>query len=380
MNIVKKVAITCLVTAGFACTSTKTPVKTDHNDQIILKDAFKDKFFVGTALNLDQIWERNEQAVDLIKKQFNSIVAENCMKSMYLQPREGEFNFRDADQFVEFGERNGMQLIGHTLIWHSQAPRWFFVDKEGNDVSKDVLIERMRKHIHTVVSRYKGRIAGWDVVNEAVLDNGEYRKSKFYEIIGEDFIPLAFQFAHEADPDAELYYNDYSTALPSKRDGIVRVVNKVLESGAPVHGIGMQEHQGLEHPDLAEVEKTILAFSGTGAKVMVTELDISVLPHARANIGAEISETYAYKKELNPYEEGLPDSVMRKLGDRYVDFFKLYLKYSDKISRVTVWGVADQYSWKNGWPVPGRTDYPLLFDREYKPKPFLQDIVALISN
>jgi len=299
---------------------------------------------------------------------------------MYLQPREGEFNFTDADRFVEFGQQNNMQLIGHTLIWHSQAPRWFFSDENGQDVSREVLIERMRKHIHTVVSRYKGKIAGWDVVNEAVLDNGEYRKSKFYQIIGEDFIPLAFQFAHEADPDAELYYNDYSTAVPAKRDGIVKVVKNIQKHGAPIHGIGMQEHQGFDHPKLDELEKTILDFSATGAKVMVTELDVSVLPHARENIGAEITETYDYKKELNPYAEGLPDSIMNKLGERYVSFFELYLKHSDKISRVTLWGVADQYSWKNGWPVPGRTDYPLLFDRAFKPKPFVQQIVDLTRN
>ena len=296
---------------------------------------------------------------------------------MYLQPNEGEFNFKDADRFVAFGEKNNMQLIGHTLIWHSQAPKWFFLDENGGEVSRDVLIERMRTHIHTVVSRYKGRITGWDVVNEAVLDNGEYRKSKFYEIIGEEFIPLAFQFAHEADPEAELYYNDYSTALPAKRDGIINVAKSILKAGVPLHGLGMQEHQGFHHPNIDEVEKTILAFSATGASVMVTELDISVLPHARENMGAEISETYEYSKQLNPYADGLPDSIMQKLRDRYISFFKLYLKHSDKISRVTVWGVADQNSWKNDWPIPGRTDYPLLFDRQFKPKPFVREIIRL---
>src|SRR5690606_4843615 len=197
----------------------------------------------------------------------------NCMKSMFMQPREGEFYFEDADRFVEYGEKNNMHIVGHTLIWHSQAPKWFFTDNAGNNVSRDVLIERMRKHIHTVVSRYKGRIHGWDVVNEAILDNGEYRESKFYEIIGEDFIPLAFQFAHEADPDAELYYNDYSTAIPSKRDGIVRMTKNLLDAGIKIAGLGMQEHHGLVHPSLGEVEQTINDFASLGVKVMVTEMD-----------------------------------------------------------------------------------------------------------
>ncbi|MCL7986683.1 endo-1,4-beta-xylanase [Sphingobacterium sp. lm-10] len=377
MNRIKITLIASIMATGIACSSSNSQVKTETSNALILKEAFQDRFYIGAALNLDQIWERDQDAITLVEQQFNSIVAENCMKSMYLQPREGEFNFKDADRFVAFGQKNNMQLIGHTLIWHSQVPKWFFVDENGQDVSRDVLIERMRTHIHTVVSRYKGKITGWDVVNEAVLDNGEYRKSKFYEIIGEDFIPLAFRFTHEADPDAELYYNDYSTALPAKREGIIKVAKSILKAGLPLHGLGMQEHQGLHHPDIDEVEKTILAFSETGASVMVTELDISVLPHARENMGAEVSETYAYSKQLNPYPDGLPDSIMEKLGDRYISFFKLYLKHSDKISRVTVWGVGDHDSWKNGWPIPGRTDYPLLFDRQFKPKPFVQEIVRL---
>ncbi|MNG60065.1 Endo-1,4-beta-xylanase A precursor [compost metagenome] len=349
-------------------------------DSLTLKEAFENNFFIGTALNLDQIWERDTQAVAVVKKQFNSIVAENCMKSMFLQPQEGQFYFNDADRFVAFGEQNKMQIIGHTLIWHSQTPAWFFVDKNGKDVSRAVLIERMRKHIQTVVSRYKGRVFGWDVVNEAILDNGEWRESKFYKIIGPEFIQLAFQFAHEADPNAELYYNDYSTAIPEKRKGIMRMVQQVKAAGGKVSGIGMQEHNALDNPSLGEVEKTILGFASLGVKVMVTEMDISVLPHVRPNMGAEIGERYAYSKETNPYEKGLPAGKMAELGRRYIDFFNLYLKHQDKISRVTLWGVGDGDSWKNGWPIPGRTDYPLLFDRHYHPKPFVKDIIALTQK
>ncbi|MDF2515057.1 MAG: 1,4-beta-xylanase [Sphingobacterium sp.] len=380
MNILKTIVLAATTLMGVNVFPAATSCINQEPDSLSLKEAFEDKFFIGTALNLDQIWERDVRAVAVVKQQFNSIVAENCMKSMFLQPREGEFFFKDADRFIAFGQQNKMQIIGHTLIWHSQTPAWFFVDKNGKDVSRDILIERMRKHIHTVVSRYKGKVSGWDVVNEAILDNGEWRKSKFYEIIGPEFIKLAFQFAHEADPNAELYYNDYSTAIPEKRKGIMAMVQQVKAAGGKVSGIGMQEHNALDNPSLAEVEKTILGFSSLGVNVMVTEMDISVLPHVRPNMGAEVGERHAYRKEANPYEKGLPADKMAELGKRYVDFFRLYLKHQDKISRVTLWGVGDGDSWKNGWPIPGRTDYPLLFDRHYQAKPFVKDIIALTQK
>lgn len=342
---------------------------------ISLKSAFAGKFDIGATLNLKQIYERDEKATALIKSQFNSITAENCMKAMYLQSREGEFNFKDADRFVELGEKFGMRIIGHTLIWHSQAPDWFFIDKDGKEVSREVLIERIRKHIHTVVSRYKGRIKGWDVVNEAILDNGEWRQSKFYQIIGEEFVRLAFQFAHEADPDAELYYNDYSMFLKGKREGVVRMVRNFKDSGVKIHGIGMQGHLGLGYPSVSDFEESILAFSSLGVNVMITELDISVLPSPNHIQGAEVSDSYKYDKQLNPYSEGLPSEVESKLAQRYKDFFDLFLKHHDKIDRVTFWGVTDADSWKNNWPIKGRTDYPLLFDRNYQAKPFVKEIV-----
>ncbi|GHE35198.1 endo-1,4-beta-xylanase [Sphingobacterium griseoflavum] len=379
MNLSKTLALLAAAVLAIGCMATKPPYRqagADHS----LKEAYSDKFFIGTALNLTQIKGRNPKALEVLERHFNSIVAENCMKSMYLQPKEGEFFFDDADAFVALGEKNNMHIVGHTLIWHSQTPSWFFVDKDGQQVSREVLIDRMKQHITTVVSRYKGRIHGWDVVNEAVLDNGEWRKSKFYEIIGEDFVRLAFEFAHAADPNAELYYNDYSTANPTKRNGIARMVKQVLDQGGRVHAIGMQEHHGLDNPPLEEVEQTILTFAGLGTKVMVTEMDISVLPHARPNMGAEISETYAYREALNPYTKGLPDSAMQALGDRYTEFFKLYLKHQDKITRVTMWGISDADSWKNGFPIRGRTDYPLLFDRAYEPKPFVSELVTLAKN
>lgn len=345
-----------------------------------LKSAFEGKFYIGTALNLNQIWQRDPAADKLIKSQFNSIVAENAMKSMHMQPQEGKFNFKDADKFVEYGESNNMFLIGHTLIWHSQAPSWFFKNEQGEDVSKEVLIERMRKHITTIVSRYKGRIKGWDVVNEAILDDGSWRKSKFYNIIGEEFIELAFKFAHEADPDAELYYNDYSMALEGRRNSVVKMIKNLKAKGIKISGIGMQGHLSLDFPKVEDFEKSILAFAAEGLKVMITEMDITVLPMPNRNIGAQVESSFAYKKEMNPYEDGLPKDKEALLEKRYLDFFKLFLKHEDKISRVTLWGVTDADSWRNNWPMPGRTDYALLFDRQYQAKPVVKKIIDLVPK
>lgn len=340
-----------------------------------LKSAFKGLFEIGTALNRSQITGKDTAGLRVVKEQFSAIVAENEMKSMYLQPEEGLFDFRIADQFVAFGEQNDKFITGHVLIWHSQLPDWFCVDAEGNNVSPEVLKARMKSHIATIVGRYKGRIKGWDVVNEAILDNGEWRKSKFYEILGEEFIALAFQYAHEADPDAELYYNDYNEWHPGKRDAIVRMVKSFKERGIRIDGVGLQGHIGMEYPSLAEYESCILAYANAGVKVMITELDVSALPMHDWTIGADIAASIEYRNEMNPYPYSLPAEVAASWTKRVGAFFDLFLKHRDKISRVTMWGVADADSWKNDFPIKGRTDYPLLFDRAHQPKPVVDLII-----
>lgn len=348
--------------------------------QPTLKDAYAGKFYIGTALNTPQITGKDTAAVKVIIDNFSAIVPENCMKSGPIQPKEGEFDFSLADQFVEFGIQNNKFITGHCLVWHSQAPRWFFTGSDGKEVSREVLLERMKKHIYTVVGRYKGKIKGWDVVNEAIEDDGSYRKSKFYQILGEDFIKYAFQFAHEADPDCELYYNDYSMALPGKRAGVVAMVKKLQEQGVKIDGIGMQTHVGLDYPNLEDFEASMEAFGALGVKVMMTEMDISVLPMPNRNVGADIATNIAYKEQLNPYTQGLPDSARVALENRYLDFFKLFLKHDNYVSRVTLWGVNDANSWKNGFPVRGRTDYPLLFDRNNQPKSVVPLLIDLVKN
>lgn len=345
-----------------------------------LKDALNGKFLMGTALNVRQIEGFNPAEMEIVKTHFNSIVAENCMKSGRLVPQKDHYNFDTADKFVKFGEDNNMVIHGHTLVWHSQTPRWFFKDKAGNEIDKEELSRRIKDHINTVVNHYKGRIKTWDVVNEAVLDDGSLRKSKFYNLLGEDFIKIAFETAHKADPDAELYYNDYSTSIPKKREGIVRMIKKLQAQGVPIHGVGMQGHVGLDYPELEEFEKTIEAFSALGLKVAVTEFDITVLPSPWENQGAEISANFEYKEQMNPYPDKLPDSVNTAFNARCLDFFKLFLKHQDKLEKITMWGVNDGNSWRNNWPVGGRTDYPLLFDRKNRPKPIVNHLVDLATQ
>ncbi len=338
-----------------------------------LKDVFGDKFLVGVAVNVRQSSEVDTASVKIIKKHFNSIVAEDCMKSANIHPEEDRYNFEQADQFVKFGQENNMAIIGHCLIWHSQLAPWFCVDQKGNNVSAEVLKQRMKDHITTIVTRYKGKIKGWDVVNEAIEEDGSYRKTKFYEILGEEYIPLAFQYAHEADPDAELYYNDYGMNVPERRDAVVKLVNSLKAKGLRIDAVGMQGHMGMDYPTIEDFEASMLAFAETGVKVMITEWDMSALPTVKRS--ANISDTVTFRKAMNPYPEALPDSVSAVWNARMKAFFNLFLKHADIVERVTAWGVSDGDSWKNNFPVRGRKEYPLLFDRNYEMKPFLKELI-----
>lgn len=350
------------------------------NGDMTLKEAFKDKFLIGVAMNSAQITGKDSVGNKLIIDNFSSVVAENCMKAEVVQPVEGEFDFSLADQFVKFGEKHKMFIVGHTLIWHSQAPKWFFTDEKGQPVTREVMIERMKKHITTVMKRYKGRVGGWDVVNEAINDDGTWRDSPFYKIIGKDYVKLAFQFAHEADPDAQLYYNDYNMAKEGKRNEVVKLVNELKYEGVRIDAIGMQGHLMTFYPDVNDFEKSIDAFASTGAKVMITEMDMSVLPMPEKKITADVAFKYQYDPGINPYYNGLPDSVSKLFTSRMESFFKIFLKHRAQISRVTMWGLSDGDSWKNDWPVKGRTDYPVLFDRHHQPKPIVERIIKMTAH
>ncbi len=344
-----------------------------------LAQALEKDFFVGAALAPNHYDGSDLANRNIATKHFNAIVAENVMKSMFLQPKKGKFFWDDADAFVAFGEMHNMHITGHTLAWHSQTPGWLFVDDQGVQVSREVLLNRMETHIKTVVTRYKGRVDSWDVVNEAVLDNGEMRDSPFYKIIGPDWVEHMFRFAHEADPNVALLYNDYSLAIPEKREAVYALVKGMQAKGIRVDGIGLQQHMGLNNPTIAEIETSILRFAELG-DVLVTELDISVLPWPGTEVSAEVSQSYEFRKEMDPYPNGLPANVSRQLDERYLSLFKLYRKHSDKITRVTTWGIGDAHTWRNNWPVEGRTDYPLLFNRDNTPKPVVGQIIDMARD
>jgi len=352
----------------------------EQMDELTLREAFKGSFLIGTALNRNQITGNDQRGQNLAIKQFNAVTAENVMKWEQIHPEPEVYDFEAADAMIELAEENDMFVVGHTLVWHSQTPDWVFHDDVGELLTRDALLERMRDHIHTVAGRYQGRVHGWDVVNEAILDDGSMRDTYWYQIIGKDYLVKAFQYAREADPDAELYYNDYSLEVPSKREGAIRLVKYLRENNAPVTGIGTQGHFNLEWPTLDNAEKTITEFAALGLDVMVTELDVDVLPSAMDYMGADISERAELREELNPYEDGLPDDVQERLTQRYRDLFNVYLDHKNVITRVTFWGVTDGDSWKNNWPVRGRTNYPLVFDREGQPKPAFYAIMDLIKE
>lgn len=337
-----------------------------------LKEAFQNEFLIGTALNENQIFEIDSLDIKLVKKEFNSITPENCMKWMFMEPEKGKFDFDTSDRFVALGKKNKMFVIGHNLVWHSQLAAWVPTIESPEELS-----DNLHNHIKTIVEHYKGKIDGWDVVNEALNEDGTLRNSIFYEKLGDRYLVDAFKWAQEYDPNVELYYNDYNMCNPEKRSGAIELVKLLQQNGAKIDGIGMQGHWNLEEPSLKEIETSIEEYAALGIKVMITELDITVLPNPWDLEGAEVSQNYENSAAMNPYPNELPDSVALRLAKRYSDIFQLFKKHSDKISRVTFWGVNDGQSWLNGWPIKGRTNYPLPFNRNNKPKSAYDSIIQV---
>jgi endo-1,4-beta-xylanase len=339
---------------------------------ISLKDSYKNDFYIGTALDVNQIEEKNKKEDSLIKKEFNAITAENIMKSMFMHPAKDKYDFELSDKFVAYGKKNKMFIHGHTLIWHSQLAPWMTEIKDAAEMKAF-----MKDHITTIVSKYKGKIDSWDVVNEALNEDGTLRKSVFLNTLGEQYLVDAFKLAAAADPKVDLYYNDYNNEEPAKREGNINLIKKIKAGGGKIDGVGIQAHWRLESPSIEMIEESILAYSALGLKVAFTELDITVLPNPWDLKGADVNQNFEGSAKMNPYPQQLPDSVQVKLADRYAAIFKLFLKHKDKISRVTFWGVHDGQSWLNGWPIKGRTNYPLLFDKNLKQKKAYQSVMKL---
>lgn len=367
--------------------------------QTSLANAYRYYWYTGVSVNQWQVEAdasganehdvtgqvSNDQTADwpIITSTFNWVVAENCMKCEVIHPKEGVYDFTLADKFVDKAKAAGMKVLGHCLIWHSQCAPWFHFDSEGKPVSAEVLKKRMREHITTIVSHFKGRVDAWDVVNEAFEDDGTPRKSLFYQILGSDYIPLAFQYAHEADPSAQLYYNDFSMNKSQKVEGVARFFRPLIDQGLPVTAIGMQGHMILEdnvdNSVIREYEHSIETIAALGVPTFFSELDLSVLPNPYGFSGANVSDRFAYRPEMDPYTTGLTKEQNDKMEQYWVDFYKMLLNHHKDIIRVNFWCLNDANSWRNDFPIRGRTDYATLFDRNSRPKPVIDHLIQLVQ-
>jgi len=350
-------------------------VSTEHSKPATMKDVFKNEFLIGAAVNDYLIFESDSIGSQLVKREYNTITPENSMKWEHMEPEQGVFEFKTSDSYVDFSKKNNIAFIGHNLVWHSQLSSWVEEIE-----SKEELNTSLKNHVQTIASRYVGKIHGWDVVNEALNEDGTLRTSLFLEKLGPQYLVNSFKWAQESDPNAELYYNDYNMTNSEKRAGAKALVKKLQKEGARVDAIGMQGHWNLVDPTLEEIETSILEYYALGVQVMITELDITVLPNPWDLEGAEVSQNFDGSEYMNPYPKEMPDSVATQLANRYKDIFKLFKKHSDKISRVTFWGVNDNSSWLNNWPIGNRTNYPLLFDRNYQPKAAYYSVLEVAND
>lgn len=350
--------------------STEGPVKT-------LRSAASGHFMIGVGVD-DRIAHK---PIDwpLLLSHFSAVTPENCMKPDPIQVAEGKFNFAMPDAFVDFAISNKLQIVGHCLVWakDDRTPRWFF--REGTTaVPKEKLLQRMKNHIDTVAGRYKGKIAMWDVVNEALDDGTNFlRPSGWTAVCGEEFIAKAFEYAHAADPNAMLIYNDYNNELPTKRQKQIRLIQSLKEKNVPIHAIGLQGHYEIDRIPFSDLEETLKAMRELGVKVVISELDIDVIPRGGwwADGGKDREELAQY----NPYAEGCPTEILERQAEQYAQLFRLFTKYQDVIARVSFWNLHDGQSWLNSFPWT-RVNYPLLFDRNGKPKPAFEAVIAALQE
>lgn len=361
--------------SGCAAADTHTP----ELRQEPLRKAVAGRFLIGTAVSSRQLDQ--PAMADFVATQFNCLTAENEFKPDALEPRPGKFQFAAADKIVAFAEAHHMKVVGHNLCWHNQTPAWMFKDDSGNPLPRDKALANLKRHIDGVAGHFKGKVIGWDVVNEAISDNpGEYlRPTPVLQAIGDDYIAKAFEFAHAADPNAELYYNDYSIENPDKLAKTIRLIRDLKSKGVHIDGVGIQGHFMLLYPDTPKVlDKAIQAFSAEGVKVMLTELDLEVLP--RETTGAEVTATQKDNAGMNPYPHHLPKDVAEAQAKFYADTFRVVLKYPGEVTRVTFWGTDDGHSWLNDWPVRGRTNHALLWNRDLQPKPAFDAVMRVLTD
>jgi endo-1,4-beta-xylanase len=364
---------TLLLLASTACSEgDEQPGAENDVGPTTLREKYADHFAIGAAVDSRSYITH----ADLLATHFNSITTENEMKFDSLQRAEGTFSFTTADRIAEFAASNDMTMRGHALVWHRQNPSWLFSDGAGGTASPELLLERMESHITNVMQHFRGKVSAWDVVNEAIMDDGRLRtgdeqaddqNSRWHEILGEGYIAEAFKFAHEADPDAKLFYNDYYNYLPSRRQAIYELLDGLLADGAPIHGVGLQCHLNIEpsrnpehqsyHQTVENLEEAITLYASLGLEVQITELDLSVYV-----AGNQYDESTFYTAET------FTEALQQQQAERYREFFDLFREHSDVISSVSFWGIADDNTWLSEFS-SGRADFPLLFDAEHQPKP-----------
>ncbi len=350
-----------------------------------LSATYEGAFRVGTAVNAAIVAGESPELQQITIRQFNTITVENVLKAEEVNPQPGVYDFAAGDAFVEFGEKHDLFIVGHTLIWHNQTPSWFFQDANGQPNTPEAQKEVLRRHIEKVAGRYQGRIHAWDVVNEVIAEDGSYRPTTWVKSIGDgdELVKLAFKYASEYAPGAELYYNDFNAWRPAKRDGIVRMVKMLQEAGIRIDGVGIQGHWGLNYPKTEYIEAAIDAYAALGVKVMITELDVDVLPLTKEGqiIGTGMLhpqfQLEEWKAFLDPYPDGLPAEQQTALANRYAELFEIFYRKRDQIDRVTLWGIDDSMSWKNNYPIPRRTNYALLWDRAFQPKPAFEAVLQV---
>jgi endo-1,4-beta-xylanase len=321
-----------------------------------LKDFYTLAGYFDMGVAIPASFVDNQDKVNLIKRHFNSVTAENDMKWSNLQPVEGTFTFTNADKIVTFAQANGMKVRGHCLCWHNQVPAWIFKDGT-SDASKELVLQRLRTHITTVVSHFKGKVYAWDVVNEAIDDGSStYRASKWYTICGEDYIFEAFEAARAADPDALLFYNDYTAIDPTKRDKIYDLLVK-LKAQDLVDGMGLQGHWNISYPANYLINDALNKYKSLGLQIHITEMDVSV-----------------YTSNSDP-ESAYTDALAQQQTIAYGRYFLAFRTFKEAITGITFWGLADDYTWLDNFPVTGRKNYPLLFDENLDPKPAYFEII-----
>jgi endo-1,4-beta-xylanase len=335
-------------------------------------------FRIGVAVNQSQSDGRDAAALAIVTRHFNSVSPEDLLKWERVHPAPDRYDFGPADRYVDFGTKHGMFVVGHVLLWHQQTPAWVKTGEGGKPLDRETALGRLQTHIDAVVGRYKGRIGGWDVVNEALDEDGTLRKTFWLEAIGEDYIAKAFEYAHAADPAAELYYNDYNLWKPAKRDTAIRLVQGLKTKGLRVDGIGEQAHWGIDDPPLAAIDEALGAIRTSGTRALITELDMDVLPRDPDMWGADLAKKAKIRAATNVYPDGLPAAVQEKLARRYADVFALFLKHD--VGRVTFWGVTDATTWLHDFPIPGRVNYPLLWDRDGREKPAFGAVAEVLRK